>query len=173
MNSQFVRRIVTSLAFSVLLGASLFPATLSMAAPLEQKGGTAPILIAYGETVVGSIDNRLYEQAYVFDGQAGDVVTISMVSLDNTLDSYLVLYDAYPSQNPLASDDDSGGNGNALINGYQLPATGRYYIVATRYGRQTGEAPAAITSRLSCGAGRSPASPALNATARWRIPQPW
>jgi hypothetical protein len=41
--------------------------------------------------------------------------------------------------NALISDDDSGGGQNARIGEYRIPATGTYYIRATRYTGTTGD----------------------------------
>ncbi len=116
------------------------------------QGGFIPL--SYGDTVSGVITGADYEVVYVFNGQAGDVVTAAMDRTDMVFDPYLVLYDAYPSQNPLAFDDDGGGELNALIGGYVLPATGTYYLVATRYGRETGMATGSYVLTLTArGAG--------------------
>ncbi len=123
---------------------------LAVAAPPTQKGDIIPI--AYGDTVSGTISNAAYEVVYSFEGQAGDVVTITMTRTDDMLDPYLALYDAYPSQNPLAFDDDGGGDLNARIAGFSLPAPGTYYIVATRFGRDVGTTTGGYTLTLQQGA---------------------
>jgi hypothetical protein len=85
--------------------------------------------IQYGETVGGTL-NGGGGHRWTFYGQAGDVVTISMVS--ESFDTYLELHDA--SLMMLTSDDDSGSYYNSRISNYRLPSTGQYGIVARSYG---------------------------------------
>jgi len=68
------------------------------------------------------------EHGWFFEGSKGDVVTIAMRSLDQDLDSYLVLYG--PDGLLLTEDDDSGEDLDALIEYYELPADGTYRVVA-------------------------------------------
>ncbi|MBZ0275192.1 MAG: PPC domain-containing protein, partial [Anaerolineae bacterium] len=74
---------------------------------------------------------------YRFRGQAGDVVSISMTSAD--FDSYLTLFDD-ATNTTLTTNDDGGGNRNALIGPFVLPATGDYLIAARSYGAGEGGA---------------------------------
>lgn len=87
------------------------------------RGGT----IEYGQTVREALGVDV-EQGWFFEGSEGDVVTIAMRSLDEDLDSYLVLYG--PDGLLLTEDDDSGEDLDALIEYYELPADGTYRIVA-------------------------------------------
>jgi hypothetical protein len=63
---------------------------------------------------------------WTFSGEAGDVITISMLSAD--FDSYLALFG--PSANYLICDDDGGEDFNASIEDFLLADTGVYTIVA-------------------------------------------
>lgn len=98
----------------------------------EQTGGApgAALPLAPGQTVSGSITADAAAAFFVFDGQAGTTVQITMVATNGDLDPFLALLDS--SQTLVASDDDSGGNRNAELI-YTLPADGLYYIVATRF----------------------------------------
>lgn len=96
-------------------------------------GGSA---LAYGEGATGFIDATTAEIHYTFNGAAGDVVTITMVAEENTnLDSVLRLLD--PSGNVVAENDDAAdlslGRFNSQIVAFELPASGEYTIVATRF----------------------------------------
>lgn len=135
---------------AIIMGLLIFALLAAPTGVYAQKGGDNMTTILMGDMLFGYLDNMNYEEVYVYDGQAGEVISVSM-DAESTLDPYLVLYDGYPSQNPLAYDDDSGGAVNALINGYVLPATGRYYIVATRFGRETGESTGDYTITLTSG----------------------
>ncbi len=67
-----------------------------------------------------------------FEGKAGQVVTIACASPGDAVDSLLVLLDA--NRQPIAADDDSGGDTNALISKVTLPTTGTYTIIVTHAG---------------------------------------
>lgn len=91
--------------------------------------------IAIGQAMAGSLtvsdlqwsDGARYDP-YIFYGQAGQYVTITMQSTD--FDSYLLLMDQ--AGNQLAYNDDGGGGLNAQI-GMALPMTGTYRIIAKAY----------------------------------------
>lgn len=67
--------------------------------------------------------------AYTFDAQAGQPVTIEMTSQD--MDAYLILLSA-EDETFYVADDDSGGNLNARLS-VQLPYSGSYMIFANAY----------------------------------------
>jgi len=76
-------------------------------------------------------------QAWRFEGVAGQIVQIDMISSD--FDAYLYLKDQ--NDVTLAHDDDSGGGTNARII-FTVPANGTYRVLANslakgRYGRYT------------------------------------
>src|SRR5262245_8797752 len=83
--------------------------------------------IEYSQTVNDTLSATEPSTFYVFRGQAGDAVTISLSSSD--FDSYLSLSQAGNSYE-LTSNDDSGGTLNSLIGPYILPSTGDYSITA-------------------------------------------
>ena len=73
----------------------------------------------------------------MFDGQAGDRITIEVDNLTGNLDSVLHLYQsAGTGWLEIASNDDSptGGTYEALLQGIILPQTGKYLIAVNRYG---------------------------------------
>ena len=73
-------------------------------------------------------DGSLYKQ-YVFDGQAGQAITISMAS--NEFDTYLILVG--PEGEMLAQNDDiSEADRNSEIS-ITLPETGTYLVIANAY----------------------------------------
>ncbi len=87
------------------------------------------ILIAYGDSVRGRIDNPDSGVMYYFEAQRGDSVTISAES--NAMDVYLRLADS--NGDLLAENDDvSGNNTNARIN-FDVPADGQYVVVVLGY----------------------------------------
>ena len=94
---------------------------------------SAPLLNS-GERVSGSITNEDNFDLYAIEGQAGEVITVSMVASAGRLDSVLALLDAQGFR--LADNDDAvvGENTDSLIAGHVLPQDGRYFILATHYG---------------------------------------
>jgi hypothetical protein len=98
-------------------------------------GGRA-LEIVYGATVSGIIEDATILEEYVFFGHAGDVVNISMERASGDLDPLVTLYDGDRKQ--IAFDDDSGGDQNSLIKGFALPGDGMYFLVASRFERETG-----------------------------------
>jgi hypothetical protein len=102
-------------------------------------GGVSPVTIpiTYNESIVGEINDEQYLLFYVFDGTAGDVVTISIDNLSGNLDSVLYLYQSVGAGwAELASNDDSpsGNTYAALLSNITLPQTGKYLIAVSRYG---------------------------------------
>lgn len=98
-------------------------------------GGRA-LEIVYGASVPGQLDNQTVAEEYFFAGQEGDVIRITMERASGDLDSLVTLYDSDRKQ--ISFDDDSGGDQNALIEAFTLPADGLYTLVASRYDREQG-----------------------------------
>jgi hypothetical protein len=61
---------------------------------------------------------------YVYEGKAGEVINLSVTSRTAGLDPSVRLLD--PSESQEAFDDDSGGQGNALIRNHALRNSGEY-----------------------------------------------
>ena len=99
-------------------------------------GGRA-LEIIYGATVNGLIQDAHSAEEHVFFGQAGDVLRIAMERTSDDLDPLVTLLDSDRKQ--IAFDDDSGGDQNALIDGFALPHDGMYIIVASRYQGEIGQ----------------------------------
>lgn len=90
-------------------------------------GGSADI--SYGEAGQGNLPG-IQGDLWIFDGSAGDPVTISLTS--NEFDPFLALFG--PGGEYITCDDDGGDGLNALIDGYVLPASGTYSIGILSYG---------------------------------------
>lgn len=101
--------------------------------------GVSPstVPLAYGQTLTGEINDEQYLLFYVFDGEAGDVVTIEVTPLSGNLDAVLHLYQSVGNQwLEIANNDDapSGGTFAPLLDSIILPSTGKYLIAVNRYG---------------------------------------
>lgn len=92
--------------------------------------------LVYGDVSVGDISDSQHTIEFTFEGEAGDIVTISMEHTDGDLDPLLIL--ANSNGDALIQDDDGGGNRNSLIENFTLPRTGTYIIYATRFQQQLG-----------------------------------
>lgn len=95
------------------------------------------VLMAYGDTEVGEINDTRFLLFYVFNGTAGDVVTVEVSGLTGNLDSVLHLYQSSGAGwIEIASNDDSprGGTYDARLENVILPVTGKYLIAISRYG---------------------------------------
>lgn len=98
--------------------------------------------IAYGDTVTGAIDDEgTNAEFWTFVGQAGDVVTITMIADDtNEVDPRLYVYaeGEVSAFDILAENDDaedsSVGRLNSQIFEFALPEDGEYVIEATQFG---------------------------------------
>jgi hypothetical protein len=86
-------------------------------------------VIAYGSTVNQTLGAWVGDE-WLFEGVAGDVITISMVSED--FDTFLDLYDPFLFR--VAMDDDGGSGSNSQISSVELPISGVYTIVARSFG---------------------------------------
>ena len=74
---------------------------------------------------------------FEFSGQAGEVITIKVTGKTPGLDPNVRLYD--PEGSEEAFDDDSGGNGNALIKEHLLLLSGTYTAIIGTDGNLDGE----------------------------------
>ncbi|NWF70305.1 MAG: pre-peptidase C-terminal domain-containing protein [Chloroflexi bacterium] len=95
--------------------------------------------LEYGDTVEGEITEDAPAVLYVFEGQEGDVVTITMIdtSRRDTLDPLLVLADENGDEVTRNDDADSSADlpdtFDSQITEFELPADGVYYVIASRF----------------------------------------
>jgi len=112
-----------------ILGLILALMTLTPALSLAQEDAET---IEYGDTFEGRIRNSDTQHWYVFEGRRGDEITISAESDDT--DVYIQL--GNEELDLLAENDDiSQNNLNALIEDFELPESGTYYILVRAYDR--------------------------------------
>jgi hypothetical protein len=100
--------------------------------PMPELGGGT---LGYGESRSGEIAVRGQRDRWVFRGQRGDHVSITMTAPD--ADAYLELYDS--AGHLIAHDDDGSPSTRDPALDLVIPANGEYIIVARMYGDdQTG-----------------------------------
>jgi tetratricopeptide (TPR) repeat protein len=92
----------------------------------EHAQGLA-IEIPFRETVKGVVKSG-GRYVWIFEGTAGEVITIKMSEDGSMLDTYLTLLG--PDGAMLITDDDGGDGSNSMVRGFVLPETGTYTIVA-------------------------------------------
>lgn len=129
-------RIIAAAAAAVVL-------TTSTVIAQDAEEANNPFLpISYGETLSGFLtsaddslaDGSLYKM-FLFSGEAGDSITLSVNSLD--FNAHLLFADSM--DNILADDGDGGGLCNAHMT-QVLPTSGRYIVYATTfYPHEVGE----------------------------------
>ena len=109
--------------YVILAHAWNYQSTGSYTVSLGRCGGP----ISKGTTVTGQLPISA-QCFYSFQGQNGQTITITMKKQSNTLDPYLRLKN--PGGQWVKSDNNSGGNNDALIKSYKLNKTGTWTIAA-------------------------------------------
>lgn len=110
-----------------LITATPQPATLD--APTVEPPPAEAVPISPGDTVTGTLTRQQITMPYRFEGRAGQLVTITLISDD--FDAFLTLLDE--DGEVLITDDDRAGDLNARIDSFPLPADGVYTIIASSY----------------------------------------
>lgn len=72
------------------------------------------------------------DHLYTYEGQAGEIISVSMKAMNGSVDPFLSLYDS--EKHPIAMDDNSAGGANALLRNIVLPAKGVYVLIASAQG---------------------------------------
>gem|GEM_PF-2238314 len=115
---------------------------MSLLAVMPTAAQEAPIEISIGEAATGFISNEDFEDLYLFEAEAGDIIIIAMTSAENAdLDGYLYL--TTPDNNLLAENDDFNNTDPRIV--HQVAESGTYQIVATRFGERTGSSEGGYT----------------------------
>ena len=97
---------------------------------LEQTEMVTKGTLAYGETVSVTLPAGTRHH-WLFEGQEGDVITISMIAVNEDMDTCLELF--APDGVRVMTNDDSDGEANARITTFELPLSGTYRIIARGY----------------------------------------
>lgn len=136
---------LTSGEFVLALTSSAEPQALDENTTLPEDFVGLPT-IEYNTSATGRITDVVFQETYVFFGNAGDEIEITMeAAADANLDPLLVLLDR--ERIPIAENDDDTGQDSRLVT--TLPQTGYYAIVATRFELETGTTVGEYTLRLN------------------------
>ena len=92
------------------------------------EDAVGPMAITFGDTVQGELFPVGDTDAWIFDGSAGELVEISMASVD--FDTYLELE---LNGEAIVINDDGGEGWNSLLSDFVLPASGQYTIRARSF----------------------------------------
>jgi len=98
----------------------------------------AAIPIRPNSTVEGTITNQIPARYYRLDARQNDVISLRMERIGSNLDTFLAITDADGTELITNDDIELGVIQNSRIDNFLIPATGTYYIVATRYERDEG-----------------------------------
>jgi hypothetical protein len=113
--------------YRVVARGGAFGATGAYALTLAQTEMVVQGTIAYSDTVHATLEPGTRHH-WLFEGQEGDVVSISMAAMGEDMDTYLELF--APDGVRVATDDDGGGGSDAAIVAFELPLSGTYRIIA-------------------------------------------
>lgn len=104
-------------------------------------------LIDYGMSITSTVDDEVPMRYFRFNAQRGDVITATLTAEDGNLNPLLKLTDANLVE--LAQNDDGATRYDARIAAFTLPATGQYYLIATRSGEQSGRSSGSFSLQLA------------------------
>jgi len=116
-------------AYRIVAQGALFDIAGVYELTLERTEMVVEGTLVYGETVNATLEPGKRHH-WLFEGQAGDIVAISMTA--ENMDTFLELF--APDGVRVMVDDDSGGDSHAKILAFVLPLSGTYRIVARGYG---------------------------------------
>ncbi len=125
----------------------------------------ASVVLHYGDSLVGQIGD-VPEKVYAFSATRGDLISITMQRISGDLDPFVILADASGTVQTLSDDDPaSPGTLDAGLRDWLIRKSGNYLIVATRFGRVSGQSAGAFSLALDRVApaemGRTPERAAL------------
>jgi len=121
--------------------------------------------IGYGRSLEGTISDAAPVTYFSFQGKRGELCTLTMApAAPDALDTSLELFDGEFTS--LTASDNVGTSNTARIFQYQLPASGMYYILASRSGLAEGDGEGAFSLALLVGEVQLTAG-AVAATLRW------
>lgn len=95
------------------------------AVPFEGRG-TFISSITSNNTIGGQLSESDQNHIYTFDGVAGEFVQIELNRVSGTIDPVITVYD--PEGIPMAIDDNSGGERNAILRNIQILNDGLHTI---------------------------------------------
>lgn len=126
---------------------ALVPSTVVQARQAEDFCVGSPT-IDYGDTVTGEITDAAAAAVYCFDGSRGDEVTVSVEATSGDLDTVVVLSDPTLEEFYASNDDISATSSDSEV-AFELPTSGEYLILVTRFEMVDGTSSGRFTMTLS------------------------
>ena len=121
LNGRFVFALLFVMSFGWVIG--------TVDAQEQEPQPFMPALLEDGVSIQDEFEGTLTARMYGFNGSQGDEINVQM---SGDLDSYLVLFGS--AGEFLAYNDDADeAFGDAAIDAFTLPYSGRYYVLATSY----------------------------------------
>lgn len=123
-----MRRILIPLVLSLMLAIAV-PAS-------AQNDASSALPIQYGQSISSTITDDAPAELFVFNGSAGEIISIDMIAEDtNLLDPRVYLYTEadYENGDPAITENDDFEGLNSRIDQYELPESTSYIIEATRW----------------------------------------
>lgn len=108
-------------------------------------------ILSCGDSTEGTIDDGFPVILYIFQGEEGDEITITMeASRGSDLDTYIGLFtpDGLTDGDELAVNDDANGTDSELE--YEIEEDGTYIITATRFGLTGGTSEGDFELEIDC-----------------------
>lgn len=105
---------------------------------------------------VNELTATVYAVDYIIMLDEGQIITVTMEALDNTLDPTLIIYDATDNEVAYNDDADEEVTDSVLdsqIAGFVAPAAGQYTIRATRYFEEGGSSIGRFQINVTAGNG--------------------
>jgi hypothetical protein len=112
--------------------------SLTLSYPSGVSGSAGGFIPIYNRPVTGGIGADDTEDAWTFDGQAGDIVNVRTTRLDGDLSPAIKLIAPDGKTEVATAQASPEKTDEALISGSILPVTGRYTISIGRNGNSTG-----------------------------------
>jgi hypothetical protein len=97
----------------------------------QEAGPAPPENLVPGQVATRAIWKK--DLHFLFEGKAGEVITLRVTSKTSGLDPHVSLID--PEDVEEVSDDDSGEQGNSLIQDHILKQTGIYTVIVATHGK--------------------------------------
>ena len=91
----------------------------------------------YNTPTQGTVTTANVGDWYLFEGRAGDAVTVRMIATSGDLDTFVIVTDKQGVELARVDDNPDGGT-DAVLADFVLPADGSYLVRATRYGFANG-----------------------------------
>ncbi len=129
-----------------------FQLQVTVADPVTAQSGGP---VAIGANVTGALTATTFAVDYTISLQAGQVITVTMEALDDTLDPTLIIFDGAGNEQAYNDDADvqvGASSLNSQIPGFAAPVAGTYTIRATRYFQEGGSSLGRFNLSVTAGA---------------------